>query len=97
MRKSQRLKHKRTKTNKFSPAPKNNRVWRLPCTVILAISAAPNYLRGTTMSLDNAKVFLFDMNYNEELRTKHFEALPSGRQTREERMAQCSGCKRKRI
>lgn len=49
------------------------------------------------MSLDNAKVFLFDMNYNEELRTKHFEALPSGRQTREEHMAQCRGCKRKRI
>lgn len=31
------------------------------------------------MSLDNAKVFLFDVNFNEELRTKLKERMPAGR------------------
>ena len=30
------------------------------------------------MSLDNAKVFLFDVNFNEELRTKLHDIIPEG-------------------
>lgn len=39
------------------------------------------------MALDNAKTFLFDMNFNEELRTKMKELLPnSGKMTKSERI-----------
>lgn len=36
------------------------------------------------MSLDRAKVFLFDVNFNEELRTKLKERMPSGKLSKEE-------------
>ena len=42
------------------------------------------------MSLDRAKVFLFDVNFNEELRTKLKEQLPSGALSREEKTRLCA-------
>lgn len=38
------------------------------------------------MSLNRAKVFLFDVNFNEELRTKLKELLPSGELSQAERI-----------
>lgn len=37
------------------------------------------------MSLDNAKVFLFDVNFNEELRTKLNDIIPAGLSQDEQR------------
>ncbi len=48
------------------------------------------------MSLDNAKVFLFDVNFNEELRTKLKELMPAGREmTRAERIESAAAAARK--
>ena len=48
------------------------------------------------MALDNAKTFLFDMNFNEELRTKLKELLPgSGKMTKPELIAGAAGAARK--
>lgn len=48
------------------------------------------------MSLDNAKVFLFDVNFNEELRTKLRALMPSDNKlTRSERNANAAEAARK--
>ena len=42
------------------------------------------------MSLNRAKVFLFDVNFNEELRTRLKEMLPPGELSREEKIRLCA-------